>query len=776
MSTADFSYTAAFLNCLAPGETQHTFQTFHDQLKGQPGAIVHGSIEQLGPYLQECQAAGHGVFWTVNRTDGLGRELHNIAAIRAVWLDMDDPAVPWQPAADALLPHAVVQSSPGKYHLYWTLSDCSLEQAQSLLVALRTRWGGDPGATGINRVLRLPGFLHLKTDTPFVTQISAWNPGAPPYTVYQLVQALQLDLTAGTAAASDVELVNGPVEGWRNPISEAELQQRLNGQWRGAPGPGEAFGGGWSLHELWAPDLAQLQAEGVRSQARMSLLTRLCYLTGGDTARIHALVQDHPLAVKDNREGLLLNELARARTAFMAWWEPEYAKRQQQRHETELLAAGMPDGLRITPRVLTSDEMLADLVLVGRGRGVVIRSSKQVFKFDDAAGYFAASKEQITDPETGKPKKVSALNCWMGHPERRLTVGVLTWRPGSPEFCEPVGLVDGQEVAYNTWRGLKPVHVPANWQDWVKWFEFHVAYLVPVESERRRFLQWLGHILQRPGELPHTGYLMVTETTGTGRNWLASVLARVLAGYTALGVSLGPILDGKFNGILSQKLLATVDEVREGMDENRYGRGEALKKVITEEQRQIDHKYGQQVVEQNCLRWLIFSNHRADALPFDNTDRRIEVVDNPTHRQGEDYYAQLYKLLSEPAFIASVRHYLETLDLTGFNAGAPAKLNSAKQRMIDAMTSSTDKAIAAFKRKWTAPVCTMDDLLRFIKISTGESPRPGALRYALARARIEQTLETVNVDGAQGTLLVLTDIPADDPAAAIKQARAAMAF
>ena len=54
----------------------------------------------------------------------------------------------------------------------------------------------------------------------------------------------------------------------------------------------------------------------------------------------------------------------------------------------------------------------------------------------------------------------------------------------------------------------------------------------------------------------------------------------------------------------------------------------------------------------------MFSNHR-DALPFDNEDRRIIVIDNPIERKGAEYYEDLFRLLDDDAFIGSVRRGLE---------------------------------------------------------------------------------------------------------------------
>src|SRR5690606_8281425 len=101
------------------------------------------------------------------------------------------------------------------------------------------------------------------------------------------------------------------------------------------------------------------------------------------------------------------------------------------------------------------------------------------------------------------------------------------------------------------------------------------------------------HIFQKPHELPHIHYLMIAPITGTGRGTLASILTRALRGYVAANADTSTLW-GAFNGRLSQKLFVTVDEVREGLSNDRYTKQEALKSKLTEEIRGINPKYGHQ--------------------------------------------------------------------------------------------------------------------------------------------------------------------------------------
>ena len=123
---------------------------------------------------------------------------------------------------------------------------------------------------------------------------------------------------------------------------------------------------------------------------------------------------------------------------------------------------------------------------------------------------------------------------------------------------------------------------------------------------------------------------------------MASVIVRALRGHVAAGVSLPELLDGGFTGRLSKKLLAIVDEAKEGSGNLRYQRAEKMKRLITEAHRYINPKYGVDSVEKNCCRWLMFSNHR-DAIPFDNKDRRIVVIENPTIRRPSEHYEETFR-------------------------------------------------------------------------------------------------------------------------------------
>jgi hypothetical protein len=189
----DRTMAAHFLALLAEDES-HTFQTFDDSKEGRKplAKILHGTLEQHTRALARLNANQAGVFVTINKTDGCGRMAENIIRVRAVFADLDGAPLPenW-----GLEPHVTTASSPGRFHAYWSVSDCPLERFTAVQKAIAARFKSDPAVCDLNRVMRLPGFVHWKRE-PFLTQIIHENP-AQPYALAEIISGLGLELTNG---------------------------------------------------------------------------------------------------------------------------------------------------------------------------------------------------------------------------------------------------------------------------------------------------------------------------------------------------------------------------------------------------------------------------------------------------------------------------------------------------------------------------------------------------------------------------------------------------
>jgi Family of unknown function (DUF5906) len=402
----------------------------------------------------------------------------------------------------------------------------------------------------------------------------------------------------------------------------------------------------------------------------------------------------------------------------------------------------------ILPTIMTIFEMLDRLVFIGSSSSVADRDTGRIRKKEAAQSEYAASTHMI-----GR-KKHKALDLWIAS-EQRLTVDVINWIPGAKTICRPLETSEGAQTAYNSWRGIRPMAAPDDWEERVRPFLDHVDYLIPIEKQRKRFLQWLAHIVQRPEVLPHTAYLMIAENTGIGRNLLASILVRALRGHVAAGMSLPELLEGGFTGRLSQKLLSIIDEAKEGNSEGRYKRAERLKSLITEEHRKINPKYGVETIEKNCCRWLMFSNH-LDAVPFDDKDRRIEVIPNPTEPKSADYYKEMYGMLDDSAFIGSVRKYLETLDISDFNPGQHAEMSETKRKALDEMSNEIDRYVSEFMEDCPGELTSRTYIRSYVDAQNdNKAVKDAHLTHAIRRAGMMNTRRRIWKNGVRHSVVIV---------------------
>ncbi|MDZ4251491.1 MAG: DNA-primase RepB domain-containing protein [Sulfuritalea sp.] len=160
-----------FFDLLGRGEN-FAIQTFDDHSKRKDRRLVtvmHGTLNQHAEVMIRLNAAGAGVFVTINQTDGTGRATANIIRVRSLFVDLD--GAPIEPVmAHVMPPSIVIESSPNRYHAYWLTDDCALDQFKPAQQRLIQQFNGDKSVCDLPRVMRLPGFIHQKAE-PFMTRI-----------------------------------------------------------------------------------------------------------------------------------------------------------------------------------------------------------------------------------------------------------------------------------------------------------------------------------------------------------------------------------------------------------------------------------------------------------------------------------------------------------------------------------------------------------------------------------------------------------------------------
>lgn len=428
-----------------------------------------------------------------------------------------------------------------------------------------------------------------------------------------------------------------------------------------------------------------------------------------------------------------------------------YERQQQQRAENAKLVIEDAAGDRLT-RTMTLNGMVKDMVWLSAGRYVGRISDKLVMKAEDFAAHLAASKSVIAPKtERGQPKVVPTFSLWRESPDR-LTVDAQTWMPEGPVFCDlPVASTNNGMSGFNTWAGLAPYSHPDDWFRLSAPFREHLDYLCPVPAERDHFTMWMAHIFQKPGILPHHFFCHVTTTHGIGRNWLASVLVRLLRRYVAPDLDMEAVLEGKYNDQMSKKLLLIFNEVYEPGGAARHRRGTKLRELVNPEFRNVNPKCERQHVEYNHARWLCFSNFE-EAIAFDTADNRLVLIENPSRRQPDAYYERLYSAYKDPVFLASCRHWLQTLDISAFNPGRVSAMNDIKKRSLEAQTPPAEQLVQEFLEHWpgdwVASKTLREQIGSLYRELYGREMDDAAYTWAVKRAPVSKMTKRVfKVDG-----------------------------
>lgn len=183
MLQPNFAEAERYLKNLDPDTDMHTFQTLCDKKSGiSPDKVAvlnnvfYGTFNELKFKLGALNNLGAGIFAMVNKGDGVChggaktcRTIESVIAVRALFVDLD--GAPLEPALNyKIKPSMVIQTSADRYHVYWLSENIQLDQFKPLQQALATNLNGDRAVCDLPRVMRLPGFYHMKGE-PFMVKL-----------------------------------------------------------------------------------------------------------------------------------------------------------------------------------------------------------------------------------------------------------------------------------------------------------------------------------------------------------------------------------------------------------------------------------------------------------------------------------------------------------------------------------------------------------------------------------------------------------------------------
>jgi hypothetical protein len=652
----------AFLSALDPDAKWWTFQTFDDdkdreaQNEAKAKAegkkyrdpltrVWHRSLESLWDTLAAFNQRGAGIYITVNETNGDGRAASDIVRVRAVFVDIDDlrPLPTFH-----LKPHGVVESSAGKWHLYWRVKACTVEQYRSLQARLIRHYGSDPKIKDPSRVMRLPGFVHRKVDSekgltgrPFLTRLLEAH-DHDPYTVEQVEVGL--------------------------PVVEEKVEPSP-----AAPAPGKSNG-----------------QHGEEAKLRSALAA----IPTDEQVLTDKLGDSHEVFVNIGRgiERLDWGELGFS--ILRSWCEGNAAKFDEAGLRTQWASwKRTRDGCKKPVTVKT-------IYYYARKFGWKWRKESAASDAPPSAAvedfYAYLPHHSYVYMPTRELWPASSVNTKVGEGaaewlDRNRPVVQMVWAPGmstiiSNKVVDAGGWIDKPgDTVFNLYR---PPTLPLGDKDRAAPWIGHVRRVYPDEADH--IISYLAHRVQRPHEKVNHG-IILGGPPGVGKDTLLEPVKRAVGPWNVAEVSPQQVL-GRFNSFVKSVILR-VSEARDLGELNRFALYEHMKAYLAAPPDVIrcDEKNIKEHAVLNVMGVVITSN-RKDSFYLPEDDRRHFVAWCELTKEdfADAYWKELWGWYESEGGYSHVAAYLATLDIAGFNPKAPPPKTAAFMDIVVANRSSED--------------------------------------------------------------------------------------
>lgn len=629
----DLQLTKAFINALTgSADSVCDFRIINDKIKGEDGFNIRGTLSEASGTLKEYNDKGYGIFIAVNAFENEGRRtLDNVKYIRAHVIDLDDVLTAQdgytRAVNSSMPPHIGVQTSPGKYHLYWLVepyvgNDFYTVQQRKLFQL----YGGDKNVVDATRVLRVPGFYHNKTEP---VPVSCWQiHNRPRYTAQQIENFLS-SVNVNNVVIGRKEL---GADDKKAPSLEY-LVQALN-----LIDPNNLS------REEWLATSAAFKQSG---------------WTLADETNLYNIwtVWCARYAKNDVAENLKLWKSIR--DSQCGWSHFQRVTNIQAYINAATPVVPSVPVVPVAPTTQSNEDSL----------GVILDACGKQQWFKNC--FFVESEGKIFSP-TGRFMNQTQFNGKYGGKEFCLKAagGKTTdeawkaalrstdWTIPKVDHCRFLPQKKPFEIIVDDMgrKGLN-TYIPANIKtvsgDVSLWIDY-LSKIFCTREDVNIFNSYIAHCIKYPGwKIPWA--ILLQSAKGVGKQMIGEVLKHSIGEMYSYQPDAEELVTGvsQFNGWMSNKLLIIVDEVRVG-DRNDLMNG--LKTIITDRRIAIERKGVDQEMEDNVANWVFFSNHK-DAFPIDENERRYCIFYSALQSAQQIEQAGLTK-----EYFDKMYHWLERED------------------------------------------------------------------------------------------------------------------
>lgn len=173
------SQVLRFLNLLSTNPTEIYTYGFFDRETGKPTKGYATCFGKRGDIVRDCQKLSKSATLHVvlNRTS-IGRKYEHVESSRVLAVDLDRQLAPneLEKIITKFTPHGIVESSPGRHHLYWKIEDVNLVMWEKFQLGLAHYFNGDYALAERSKMLRSPGMARLTKSGELFLPEFIWMP------------------------------------------------------------------------------------------------------------------------------------------------------------------------------------------------------------------------------------------------------------------------------------------------------------------------------------------------------------------------------------------------------------------------------------------------------------------------------------------------------------------------------------------------------------------------------------------------------------------------
>lgn len=674
--TYDYNLASWYVYALTGSvDTPMHWRCIHDVRKDLAGHNYRGTLAECWNTLCDYNSRGYGIFASINAMDDLGQELQNVKFIRTHVIDLDSPTAPadYQRAV-AWGGSFAVQSSPDKFHVYFPIQPYTGNEFYTTQQRkLNQLFNADKKIIDATRVMRVPGFFHLKNEPVLVSgwQLPSWGKLLTTEGLQSALSYINVVEHFSTRKPLGEPEMQAPSLDWlKFALNETDPNNMDRNEWLSLSAAFKQAG--WTLAD--EPTLYNIWNEWCN---------RYNQGQGNDLGENLKLWN----SINNTETGWATFE---RRTPVKAWMQfgnappPEIPKMNVQQPQTQ------PQPQVITPMMLTPEQALQQSNQKPVQTNPIVGQQLDPRNFRDILGesdckewfkncYFVNRTGQIFS-SSGRFMNATQFNGEKGGKLFIITTdGKVTdepWKAALRSTVWTIPKVDHVrflpdkptfEIIIDSLgrRGLNtyiPAIIDSKEGDLTLWFDWFDRIL-PDKNDQRILFEYLAHCVKFPGyKIPWSPMLQSTE--GIGKTIFREILSHSLGTNYVYGPKAPELVKSgsTFNGWMRGKLMIIVDEIK--IDERRE-LIEILKPMITDNVVEIQSKGVDQDMEDNPANWLFFSNW-PDAIPINRNGRRYAIFysaiqnkkDMDAAGMDDVFFTRLWTWLRDGGGKQAIAHWL----------------------------------------------------------------------------------------------------------------------